>query len=223
MAIYTERKGIAAEAEPFGLMTEGAAGIAAIVLGIIGLAGISTSALASIGTIVIGVGLIVQAFNTAAEMSKTIDPSTAVTTTVLERGTNLGGEVMIDVAAGLTGIVLGILGLAGINAAYLIPPALIVFGSSLILSGAIAAQGKFSATVMGEGSVPAQMIYQSSAAISGLEVLVGFAAVILGILSLVFLGSWVLVLVALIAVGAALLMVSATFAGAVLRLFTASA
>jgi hypothetical protein len=223
MAIYAERKGIAAEAEPFGLLTEGAAGIAAIVLGIIGLAGISTSALASIATIVIGIGLIVQAFNTAAEMSKTLTSSATATTTVTESGSELGGEVMIDIAAGLTGIVLGILGLVGINSPYLIPAALIVFGSSLVLSGAIAAQAKPSAMVMSESGTPAQISYQGSAAISGFEVLVGFAAVILGILSLIFLGSWVLVLVALIAVGAALLMISATFGGAVLRLFTASA
>ena len=49
--------------------------------------------------------------------------------------------------------------------------------------------------------------------------MVGFAAIVLGILSLVLVSTWVLILVGFIAVGAALLMVSASFSGAVGRLF----
>jgi hypothetical protein len=55
--------------------------------------------------------------------------------------------------------------------------------------------------------------YHGSAAASGVEILIGIAAIVLGILSLIFVGSWVLSLVGFIAVGAALLMVSATFGG----------
>ena len=66
MAVYGEGRGIAAEAEPFGLLTEGAAGIATIVLGVIALAGVNAGVLASIITIIIGVGLMVQAFNASA-------------------------------------------------------------------------------------------------------------------------------------------------------------
>jgi hypothetical protein len=219
MAVYGEGRGIAAEAEPFGLLTEGAAGIAAIVLAIIALAGISAGALASIITIVVGVGLMVQAFNAAAEVSRELNTSgTAVA--LAGRGSELGGEVMIDIAAGVTGIVLGVLGLVGVNAAHLVPAALIVFGGALILSGAVAAQGRLVTTTVTASGAPMQVNYQGSAAMSGLEILVGFAAVVLGILSLVFESSWVLVLVGFIAVGAAMLMVSATFSGAAVRLFT---
>ena len=76
------------------------------------------------------------------------------------------------------------------------------------------------ATTMTASGTPIQASYHGSAAISGLEILVGFAAAILGILALLFEGSGVLVLVGFIAVGAALLMVSATFSGAVVSLFT---
>ena len=209
MAIYAEGKGVAAEAEPFGLLTEGAAGIAAIVLAIVALAGISAGALASITTIVIGVALIVQAFNAAA-----------VVAAALAAGIELGGEILIDIAAGVTGIVLGVLGLVGINAQYLVPAALVVFGSSLILGGVIAAQGGHRVTAMTSSGAQMQVAYSNSAAISGLEILVGFAAVILGILALIFQSSWVLVLVGFIAVGTALLIVSASFSAAVVRLFT---
>lgn len=218
MAVYGEGRGIAAEAEPFGLLTEGAAGIAAIVLGVIGLAGVSAGALASITTIIIGVGLVVQAFNAAAEVSRGLNASAAA---MAGRGTEMGGDVMIDLAAGVAGIILGILGLVGVNAPHLIPAALIVFGGALILSGAVKAQGRVMTTTNAAGA-PMQVSYQGSAAMSGLEILVGFAAIILGILTLIFGASWVLVLVGFIAVGAALLMVSATFSGAVVRLFSAA-
>lgn len=218
MAVYGEGRGIAAEAEPFGLLTEGAAGIATIVLGVIALAGVNAGVLASIVTIIIGVGLIVQAFNAAAENSRELSASGTVAA-VVGRGAELGGEVMIDVAAGVTGVILGILALVGINATHLVPAALIVFGGALILSGAVAAQGRTAMTTTGSGA-PLQVSYQGSAAMAGLEILVGFAAVILGILSLIFEASWVLTLIGFIAVGAAMLMVSATFSGAVVRLFT---
>jgi hypothetical protein len=70
MAVSVEGRGFASEAEPLGLLTEGAAGIAIIVLSVIALAGTAAGVLASILTIVTGVGLIVQAFNSAAENSR---------------------------------------------------------------------------------------------------------------------------------------------------------
>jgi hypothetical protein len=219
MAVYGESRGIGTEAEPFGLLTEGAAGIATIVLGVIALAGVSAEVLASIITIVIGVGLIVQAFNAAAEASRELNAS-ATAAAMAGRGTELDGEVMIDIAAGVTGVVLGVLALVGVNAPHLVPAALIVFGGGLILSGAVAAQGRVVTSTVTASGAPRQISYQGSAAMCGVEILVGFASVILGILSLIFATSWVLTLVGFIAVGAAMLMVSATFSGGVVRLFT---
>ena len=221
MAIYAEGKGVAAEAEPFGLMTESVAGIAVIVLAVVALAGVSAGVLASIATIVIGVGLMVQAFNVAAEVSRQLNAS-GTAATAGARGAEIGGEVMIGIAAGLTGTVLGILGLVGSNTPHLLTAALIVFGGALILGGVIAANGRVVATSVSASGAPMQVGYRGSAAISGVEILVGFAAVILGILALLFESSGILVLVGFIAVGAALLMVSATFSGAAVRLFTST-
>jgi hypothetical protein len=104
--------------------------------------------LASIITIIIGIGLLVQAFNAGAEASREINAGgTAVATSA--RGVELSGEVMINVATGLTGINLGILGLVAVNTPHLVPAALIVFGGALILSGAVAAQGSTTMTTMG--------------------------------------------------------------------------
>ena len=216
MLTHVETRGFANEAEPVGLLTEGAAGIAVIVLAIIALAGVSPEALTSIAAIVIGVGLMVQAFNSAAEHSKMMNANAGTSTHAAE----FGGDVMVDCMCGLTGIVLGILALVGMNAAHLLPPALIVFGGALLVSGAMAVRPR-TLSVSGPGSEATVIRYQGSPAAGGMEILIGLAAVVLGILALLMTGAWVLVLVGFIAVGAAMLLVSATFSGAVMRLFTA--
>jgi hypothetical protein len=217
MNTYVERRGLANDAEPVGLLTEGAAGIAVIVLAIIALAGVSAEALTSIAAIVIGVGLMVQAFNSAAEHSKTMTADAAAGVHRAE----FGGDVMVDSMCGLTGIVLGILALVGMNAAHLLPPALIVFGGALLVSGAVSARPT-TVAMSGSGSEALAVTHRGSAAAGGMEILIGLAAIVLGILSLLMTGTWVLVLVGFIAVGAAMLLVSATFSGAVMRLFTSA-
>jgi len=215
MAMFQDGRGFASEAEPLGLLTEGAAGIAVIVLAVIALAGTSSGALVSIVTIIVGVGLMVQAFNSAAENSKVMATNAASVP-------DLGGEVMVDGLSGITGIILGILALVGINTPYLVSSALIVFGGALLLSGAIGLPPRASQNTAPGGQAQA-VSYQGSAATGGMEILIGIAAIVLGILSLIFVGSWVLALVGFIAVGAALLMVSATFSGTIMRLFTTTA
>lgn len=216
MATYVERRGFANEAEPVGLLTEGAAGIAVIVLAIIALAGISVAALTSIAVIVIGVGLMVQAFNSAAEHSRMMTADTAAGTHPAE----FGGDVMVDSMCGLTGIVLGILALVGMSSAHLLPPALIVFGGALLVGGAVSMRPRTTLSTSSSGTEAMSVTYQGSPAASGMEILIGLAAIVLGILALLT-GTWVLLLVGFLAVGAALLLASATFNGAVMRLFTA--
>jgi hypothetical protein len=217
MATYLERRGLADEVEPVGLLTEGAAGVAVIVLAIIALAGVSPEALASIAAIVIGVGLMVQAFNGAAEHWNMMTANA----TAGAHGAAFGGDVMVDCMCGLTGIVLGILALVGMSAAHLLPPALIVFGGALLVGGAASMRAKTLPATLA-GSETMAVTYQGSPAASGMEILIGLAAIVLGIVSLLMAGTWVLVLVGFIAVGAALLLASATFNGAVMRLFTAA-
>jgi hypothetical protein len=216
MLTHVEARGFANEAEPVGLLTEGAAGIAVIVLAIIALAGVSAEPLTSIAAIVIGVGLMVQAFNSAAEHSKMMTANAGTSTQAAE----FGGDVMVDCMCGLTGIVLGILALVGIGTAHLLPPALIVFGGALLVSGAMALRPR-TLSVSGPGSETAVVTYHGSPAAGGMEILIGLAAIVLGILALLTTAGWVLLLVGFIAVGAAMLLVSATFSGAVMRLFTA--
>ena len=215
MLTHVETRGFANEAEPVGLLTEGAAGIAVIVLAIIALAGVSPEALTSIAAIVIGVGLMVQAFNSAAEHSRMM-----TTDAVGTHSKEFGGDIMVDSMCGLTGIVLGILALVGMSSEHLLPPALIVFGGALLVGGAVSMRPRTTLSTSGSASEAMSVTYQGSPAASGMEILIGFAAIVLGILALLT-GIWVLLLVGFLAVGAALLLASATFNGAVMRLFTA--
>jgi hypothetical protein len=224
MAVYAEFRGRTTEAEPIGLLTEGAAGIAVIALAVIALAGVSAQSLTSIAAIVIGVGLMVQAFNSAAEAARALPASGADTAAGTAGAPRVqivepSGEVLVNCLTGLTGIVLGILALVGTHGEHLLSAALIVFGGSLLLSGAISLRPR----PIPQGSLEAQagfMAAQSLGAASGAEVLIGIAAIVLGILSLVLGTTSVLTLVGFIAVGAALLLVSASFAAAVMRWFT---
>ncbi|HEU0156568.1 MAG TPA: hypothetical protein VFQ82_10900 [Stellaceae bacterium] len=215
MATYVEGRSAASDVEPVGLVSEGVAGIAAIVLAVIALAGVSSGILASIVTIIIGVGLMVQAFNSAAEASRMAPAGVS--------GTEVSGEVMVDCLTGIAGIILGVLALVGINAAHLVPAAVIVFGGALMLSGALELR-PVRTTTAATTAGPVQIAsYRGSTAAGGMEILIGIAAIVLGVLSLIFMASWILVLVGFIAIGAAMLMVSATFGGAVMRLFTTTA
>jgi hypothetical protein len=238
MAVFFEGgRNLVAETEPLGLLTEGAAGVAVIVLAVIGLTHTLPGILAAIATIVIGVGLMVRGFNTAAEYSRVVTRSAPAGAAVpgqagvAAAGFDIGGDVMIAFAAGLTGVVLGILGLLSIHTQYLIPAAVVVFGADLLLAGSLNI-GRGPAAIAAQPGQPGVQAaitqFAGSMGASGLEIMVGIAAIILGILSIVFAASpgavaGVLALVALLAIGAAMLVVSASFSGAVTRLFVATA
>lgn len=213
MATFVEGRGMASEAEPVGFLTEGAAGLAVIVLAIIALAGASSAtSLIAIAAIVVGVRLMVQGFNTAAENARMVTPELAMAGVG-----DSSGEVMVDCLAGGVGIVLGILALIGVAATpVLLPAALIVFGAAFLLSGALELQRP---TAVPLSPTTAQVV-SGSAGTGGMEILIGIAGIVLGILALLTTHSAILVMVGFIAIGAALLMVSATFSGAVMRIFT---
>ena len=69
MAVY-QTTGAWTDTAQVGPMTEGAAGIAVIVLAILALASISPGVLTPIAAIVIGVGLLIEAANTGIEYSR---------------------------------------------------------------------------------------------------------------------------------------------------------
>ncbi|HZU89613.1 MAG TPA: hypothetical protein VE993_10200 [Stellaceae bacterium] len=207
MAVLSEDGRLAGEAGQMALLTESAAGIAVIVLAIIGLAESASAVLAAVATIVIGGGLMVAALNATMEEFQAL--SMVSRPTAGEQMVEIGGRAVVALMAGVSGVVLGILGVFDIRTAYVIPSALVVFGGYLVLSGAVGAAEGARATVLS---------HRGSATARGFEILIGVAALVLGSLSLVPIETRVLTLVGFIAVGAALLMIGGTFCAAVLRL-----
>jgi hypothetical protein len=213
MAVLSEDGRLAGETGRMGPLTESAAGIAVIVLAIIGLADTAPAMLAAVATIVIGGGLMVEALNATIEEVRAL--SMVAPPAASERLAEIGGRAIVALMAGVTGVVLGILGVFGIKSAYVIPSALIVFGGYLVLSGAVGVQERLQAD--GADRAPA-LSHRGSATARGFEILIGVAALALGSLALVPIETRALTLVGFIAVGAALLMIGGTFRAAVLRL-----
>lgn len=201
-----------------GPMTEGAAGIAVIVLTIIGLAAVEPAILASVATIVIGVGLIIEAANTGIEYSRVTSQS--VQAGAVETA-QLGSDVSVELMAGIAGIVLGVLALlAAGKLLALLPAALVVFGGAMLLAG-------FSATSISavrgmESAAGGRIVTMESelAPARGLQVLIGVAAIVLGILSFVVPAAGTLLLVGLLVVGAGLLATSANFTRSFIKLLS---
>lgn len=204
MAVY-QTSGAWTDTAQVGPMTEGAAGIAVIVLAILGLAAISPEVLTPIAAIVIGVGMLIESANTGIEYSRITAQGAAATA-------QLGADVTVELMAGVTGIVLGVLALIGAGTVmHLLPAALIVFGGAMLLAG-------FSATTVNmvsgtEALVGARMVTVQSelAPARGLQILAGITAIVLGILAFVLSAAGILLMVGILVIGAALLATSANF------------
>jgi hypothetical protein len=208
MAVY-QSSGAWSDTSQVGPMTEGAAGIAVIVLTILGLAAVSPNILTSVATIVIGVGLFIEAANTGIEYQR-------VTGQAMQAGAvqtaQMGADVSVEVLAGVAGVVLGVLALIGAGGVmHLLPAALIAFGGAMLLAG-------FSATSVGMVSgmnpatgAPAVSMQSELAPARGLQVLAGITAIVLGILAYTVAAGGTLLIVGMLVIGAALLATSANF------------
>jgi hypothetical protein len=180
--------------ETSGIFAEAVGGIATIVLTIIALSGTSAEFLLAVATIVFGAALLIEGTSITTDYVG-VSPSANLQA-------NTGGLAAIFLA-GITGIILGVLGLLGINAIALISVAVIVYGSALLLS---------SSTMLSLRSLKADSGEEvmASGAISGTvgaQALAAIAAIVLGILAVAGAAAQTqtLTLVALLVLGAAIL------------------
>jgi hypothetical protein len=179
-----------------GSGAEAIAGAGALVLAILGLAGIFPMILASIAVIAAGAAFLFQGAAVAARHRRL----------AWEAG---GGEVQIEtgmsaeIVGGLAGITLGILALIGIETIPLLAISAIVFGGALLFgSPAI-----YRASRAEPGVLILDVIARETAAgAAGAQVLIGIAAIALGILALVGIIPHTLVLVSVLSVGATALL-----------------
>lgn len=162
-----------------GSVTEGIGAFSAIVLAILGLAGIFTNIVTSVATIVIG----------AVFLADSMLAKSAVRTLNAQSVSGLGSGMSASFFAGLAGIVLGILSFFHPTPERLLSVAVLVFGGALFLSGGL--QARLNALLQG-GTAPTS---------SG-SAFIGLGVTVLGILAVIGLVPMTLTLVGLLSLGA---------------------
>ncbi len=191
----------------FGL--EALGGVGAVVLGILGLAGILPHHLAAIAVIVLGAATLSEGGAIAAKYSEMLRDIGGGTVNAVE----LGSGVTTEFIGGVGAIVLGILALLGMAPTTLVAVAIIALGATLLLSSG--ETSRLAALGWERGAPTARAMHLATSSASGGQVLLGLAAIILGILSLVMGGphELLLALIGIICIGAALLFSGTAIAG----------
>lgn len=182
-----------------GFSAEAATSVAAVVVAILGLAGVATTYMLPIAMILLGAALLVKGSSVASRFQQLV-----FETGGREAETELGGGMSAELLAGAAGIVLGILALIGIVPVTLSAIAVIVFGAALLLGGGETYrlnQLHWPRQYWDDRTLHTARVSAESAA--GGESLVGIAAVVLGILALVGINPVVLVFVAVLCLGGA--------------------
>jgi hypothetical protein len=129
-----------ASAEQFGasgVSTVFLVGAAGIVLGVLALIGIGTSTLVSVSVIAFGAALLISS-NSVRQLGTlraAMLPAAGAVIPANMASEMASGSAAVQLLAGLTAIVLGILAVVGIHAGTLVAAALIVVGAAIVLSG----------------------------------------------------------------------------------------
>lgn len=179
-------------------------GLGAVVLSILGLAGMASVEMCAIAVLAAGAGLLIEGGAIAAR-HQNIEAAAAV-------AAGHKGEMEVEsgmtaeMVGGVAGIVLGILALIHIAPLALLPVSAIVLGATLLLGSGATYQV---ADIPGQDqqSVRAhRMMHRAASSAAGADVLIGLGSITLGILGLIGVaghGTPLLSLVALLCVGVA--------------------
>jgi hypothetical protein len=196
---------------------EAIGGAGAVVLAILGLAGLFPEHLAAVATLAVAVALTFEGGALTTKCRKLI----AETTTKSIGAIEVGGGMTAAFLSGLAGIALGILALLGIASNMLMPIAAIVFGAGLLLSSGTTQRLNSLAAMVEEHTSHAhdtarEVAREAVSAGVGAQVLVGLGAIVLGILALVGMVPLTLTLVAMLSLGGAALFSGSALTGRML-------
>ena len=175
-------------------MAQAVGAIAAVVLAILGLAGIGANLLAAIAVLVVGAAILAHGW---FETSRYPQDSAALSTA--------DHLMSADVLGGIAGIVLGILTLllGDSGKLTLLAVALLVYGTTLLVSIASVAQLRWRSQMAARTGSPAGTSVVIPAVQSG-YLLVGLGALTLGILAVIGLVPVTLILIGLLSLGMAM-------------------
>ncbi len=195
-------------------VAESFAGVAAVVLSILGLLGALPRPLSAIATICGSAALLLEGGAVATRLHRL---SRALGAGDADISGGLGAESF----AGVAGVVLGVLSLLGVAQLVLLSVATIVLGAGLLLGSA--AMTRVNSIRIAGGPAPtdaAGLIARESVyGASGAHVLVGLGMIVLGILALLGIDSLLFTLIAMLSLGAVLLLSGAAIGGRLLVAF----
>jgi len=192
------------------------AGLAVVVLTILGLASVSPAFLVEIATIVFGVGLLLYGSATLSEVGRVFVNSGS--SSAGAAGVASGWSIIL--LAGVAGIVLGILALLGVSSIQLVAIAVIAFGAALLISSNANMRLRILAGAGTNTDAAIEKLVRDTAAdTAGLQTMTGLSAIVLGILALSGFAPTTLVLIALLGLGCFATLSSAFIAGAFARAF----
>jgi hypothetical protein len=184
-----------------GSLLESIGGGGAVVLAILGLAGVLPLWMAAIGTIAVGGALIAQGAAIASRWDDLLERIGGERTTRAELGGGMGAETLGGAAA----VVLAVIALAGTLPVELLSIAAIVLGGALLLGSPT--QTEVAQVDVGASPVVRRATRSAADASTGLLALAGIGSAVLGVLALIMRGdAMTLSLVAILVVGGALLL-----------------
>jgi hypothetical protein len=199
-----------------GSMAEILIALGVIALAILGLVKVAPTITLSVAAIAVGVGLIMQGTTIAGEFKSLLRKTSEGK---MENPTFGGGGIEKEVLGGLAGIGFGITALVGLIPNMLLPIAAIVLGctflaSSITISRLYRIMVELSSTTDSSKKVAGAAISDAS----GVEVLVGLAAITLGIVELftgaaAAAGATTLILVAFLTLGVGTFLTSLSLSG----------
>ncbi len=169
------------EVETMGFVIEAAAGIAVAVLAIIGLVRGDTGLITSIAGIVFGAALLAQGTAIAREYSSLL----RMMAPGRYNAAILGSGITVEILAGCSAAVLGILALLGFYPETLMAVSVIVGGAALVLDAAgLERLNNLKAHVAGLTDLGEKIAHGAVSGAIAAQVLAGAGAVVLGILAL---------------------------------------
>ncbi|MEW5894198.1 MAG: hypothetical protein AB1650_00325 [Candidatus Omnitrophota bacterium] len=200
-----------------GSIIESIIGMGAVILSILGLLDIYPVIMLSISTILIGAALLIKGSSVASKMESVVAGEPEMSKKALSQ---LNTGITSETIAGITGIALGILAMAGMSPQMMIGSAAIVYGAGLIFGSGI--DFRLNAlNLMNPVHSPQikRVAEQAVTASADAEIFIGIAAVALGIMSVINIAPLVLQLISMLAIGSILFLTGLSLWSRVFNVF----
>ncbi len=212
--IHEER--VTAEVIFGGAMAETLTGIGIIVVTIIGLTGFMPSIMMPVAVIGLGLSFLFEGGAVASRLSNLLAEITHGRIDIAE----LSSGLTVEILAGISGIVLGVLSLVRVEPYILTPIAVIVYGMALVIgSGVKARLNHLTVSSLTEEKMVHRVTREVILAATGVEILIGMGVMTLGILGVIGIYPAALSIVGVLAAGSFNLLIGTALGGRMLSMF----